>query len=418
MTIGLFTYGSRGDVQPFVALANGLIQQEVQVILYAPENFRDFVENYNIPYKALSGNADEILNSAEGRRVLKTGNAISLVRLMQREGKKIQEQLNKDLLKGCSEVDFIISSALCHIWISCIAEKLHKKWGLIGLNPPTTPTKEFPFAGLSMMNNGWYNPVSHQFFQYLYWKVYKKDINIFRKSLGLSGLNSNIMNRITKNNILNLYATSPSLIKRPSDWPANSDISGYLFVAAINNEFNTELNDWLLAGDKPIYFSFGRMPVPDPELLVIVLKELLQTSNLRFVFCKGWSRLPNLPVHKNLFVMDTADHQWLLPRCQMAIIHGGAGSIGASLRAGIPVIIVSVFRDQPWWGKIIRDKNLGLHLPFKKLNSSSLLSAIKAIHSSEIPKNVQDIGSKIRNEDGVRTASMAIKTYFRIEARS
>jgi UDP:flavonoid glycosyltransferase YjiC (YdhE family) len=418
MHYGIFTYGSRGDVQPCMALSLGLIKQGHQVSLYAPENFKDFVESYGINFHPLYGDAYEILCSPEGRKVLKTGSTLSLLKLMQKGAKEIQPHVNRDTLEGCKKVDAIIASVLCQAWVSCIAEKLHKKWGALTFSPPTTPTKEFPFAGMAFFDNPIYNKFSHNLVRLLYWKINKKDINEFRKSLALPILTKNILDIETANNTLNLYAFSPSIIPRPKDWKSNSDITGFLTLPSKKiNEQETDgiaegLSKWLAQGKKPIYIGFGSIPIPDVELFRNVLNEILSVPDMRILFCKGWSEIPNLPQHPDFFTIKYADHEWLLPQCEAAIIHGGAGTIAAVLKAKIPVIIASIFADQPWWGKIVEQKKLGVHITFKKLTAKSLLSAIKKIQTDEYRNNAAEIGEKISHENGVEKALEHINKYF------
>lgn len=418
MHFGLFTWGTRGDIQPFVALSLGLIEQGHQVTMFAPENFRSFIEGYGVTYSALSGNADEILYTPEARRVLRTGNTIALVRLMQKGGRKLQPLVNLDLYQGCQKVDVIISSVLCQVWIACIAEKLNKKWGVITFSPPTTPTREFPFSGFSFPDRPRFNWFSHKLFEYVYWTFNKNAINQFRLSISLPVLKTNILDRITNENILNLYAISPSLIPRPGDWPSNSDITGFLSLSGRNNdpkqETSVELLDFMEKGDPPVYIGLGSMPIPDPDLFRNIISEILKTTSHRIIFCEGWSKVPDMPRHNNLFVLSYIDHEWLLPQCKLAIIHGGAGTIATVLKAKIPMIITSVVGDQPWWGKMIESRSLGLHIPFKKLSTQRLLWLIDRVQTMHIRENVISIGDKISGEDGLKNSLEHINRYFYI----
>jgi UDP:flavonoid glycosyltransferase YjiC (YdhE family) len=418
MHFGIFTYGSRGDVQPFIALSLGLLGQGHQVSLFAPENFKDFVESYGVPFSPLHGNVDEALHSPEGLRVLKTGNALSFLRFMQKATEKTQPLVNRDMLSGCEKVDVMITGSICHVWISCIAEKLNKRWGLISLSFPVTTTKKFPFAGLAFFNNPLYNRFSYRIVQTMFWRFNKKGINKFRQALSLPGLKTNIVDEINYKNILNLYAVSPSLIPRPQDWPGNSDVTGCFVLPPEKRRNHTVdrvpngLAEWLQDKGKPVYIGLGSMPVPDPGLFNRMVNEILLTTDHRILFCRGWSLDADLPQHPNLFIIDHADHGWLLSQCKVAVIHGGAGTVAAVLRAKIPVIVASIFADQPWWGKMMEDRKLGVHIPFRKLKARSLLEAIEKTQTAEIQKNAIGIGERIKDENGVKWALESINNYF------
>ncbi|HEY2583602.1 MAG TPA: glycosyltransferase [Mucilaginibacter sp.] len=418
MHYAIITYGSRGDVQPFIALALGLMTRGNKVTLLAPENFKDFVEGYGVTFYPLHGNAEALLYLPEGLRVLKTGNAIALLRYLQKGGKKILPIIKQDILKGSTNADALITSVLAIPWSRSIAEKLNIKWGIAQFNPPTVSTKEFPFAGLDFFNFPAYNLFTYWLLAHFYWQFNKKDVNEFRKMLGLTALKKPTAAGVYKENILNLYCFSPQLISRPNDWPGNTHITGYLTLPAdsrtnhIMDQVPNGLQAWLQAGEKPIYAGFGSIPVPDAELFGNILNDILSKTNLRIIFCKGWSVIDTLTEHPNLFVVKYINHQWLFPQCKAAIIHGGAGTTAAVLKAKIPSIIVSVFADQPWWGKIIEEKKLGIHIPFKKLTTRKLLAAIEKTQREEMLKNVRETGERINNEDGLTQSITLIENYF------
>jgi sterol 3beta-glucosyltransferase len=418
MHYAICTYGTRGDVQPYIALALGLLDRGNQVTLLAPENFKDFVESYGVNFYPLHGNAEAILQSDKGQEVLRKGNIMAILKYMQRAGSEIQPVVNLDMLAGCTKADVLISSVLAVIWVRTIAEKLNKKWGVVQLNPPSAPTKEFPFAGLAFINWAPYNLFTYWLLGKLYWKFNKNELNKFRVSLRLPVLTLKDMANGQKENILDLYAFSPQLIAQPADWNSNTLVTGFLTLPPKIREANkTEtlpdgFLEWLQHPDKPVYIGFGSMPVPDVDKITAIINEVLWSTNLRIVFCKGWSQIPKLQSHPHLFVVDKINHQWLLPQCRAAVIHGGAGTLAAVLKAKIPVIIASVFGDQVWWGDIIQKKILGFHIPFMKLTAAKLIKAINQSQSAQIKNNAAATGDAINKEDGLNSALDTIETYF------
>lgn len=403
---------------PYIALALGLIDKGHRVTLLAPQNFKGLVESYGITFHALYGDAEKLLYTPEALKVLRSGNTFSLMRYMQKGGREIQTQISTDVLKGCEPADVLISNVLSIIWVQAVAEKLNKKWGIVQLNPPSVPTKEFPFAGLAFFDSPYYNLFSHRLVRYFFWKFNKKDLNIFRQSLGLPVCKTNPLDTVIKDNILNIHGFSQQLIRQPSDWNSNSLITGFLFVPQKIRESqdiekpSDELLNWLSAGKKPIYVGFGSMPIPNPELFGDIINKIVATTGLRVVFCKGWSVMPNLKAHPNLFEVNYINHEWLFPQCMCAIVHGGAGTTAAVLKAKLPLIIVSVFGDQPWWGNIIQNKQLGVHIPFKQITTKKLLKAIVFVQTPQVIKNVNNIGETIEQEGGLKNTLNAIEQYF------
>jgi sterol 3beta-glucosyltransferase len=418
MHYGIVAIGSRGDVQPYVALALGLMERGHGATVMAHENFRDFVGGYGVEFISLRGNVEAMLQSEEGMRTLKAGNIVAFTRYLQKITVNTVESIVSDTLEACEKADVLIASLLALPWVQGLAEKLGKKWAIVQLNLPTVMTKAFPMAGLDLLNFPAYNSLTYRFYEFAYHQAGKKLINCFRKSLDLPQLKISLLKKIADEKVLNLHCFSPSLLSRPDDWAPQNQITGFLFLPpTINEKIPGDLIRWLNAGDCPIYIGFGSIPIPNPQLLISILTELLRITNHRFIFCQGWSLPIDQPEHPNLFQIKTISHQWLFPHCKTVIIHGGVGTTAAALNAKIPAIIISIIADQPWWGKIIERKKLGVHLPFKKLSAQKLLSAIEKTQDPEILQNAFDIGEKISREDGLRQTIDTLEKYFDIDAQ-
>ncbi|HMI03121.1 MAG TPA: glycosyltransferase [Pedobacter sp.] len=157
--------------------------------------------------------------------------------------------------------------------------------------------------------------------------------------------------------------------------------------------------------------GFGSNGVGNPEKFVNIIKEILTKTSERILFCTGWGLFNCLPEHENLFVTKYVNHRDILPKCKLGIFHGGAGTLAAMLRNNLPVIIISFYTDQPTWGKIAKRRNLGAHIPVKKLTADKLISALSKVQTEEV-RNVAIIGEQIRNENGLENAINEIENYF------
>jgi sterol 3beta-glucosyltransferase len=216
--------------------------------------------------------------------------------------------------------------------------------------------------------------------------------------------------------MLAITAVSQVLVKQPADWPPNAHITGFFFLPQParekpgTNEIPEGLEEWLAKGDKPVYLGFGSIPIPDQVRLLRTLEGVL--GKKRIVLGMGWSILNGLPVHSDLFVIKYVNHDWLLPRCSAAIIHGGIGTVGAALRSGTPLIVISVLADQPLNGQMIEQKKLGCHIPFRKLSPERLLSAITTTENPVVIENCKATAAAIKAEDGLGKAVSLIEQYF------
>jgi sterol 3beta-glucosyltransferase len=363
-------------------------------------------------------------------------------------------------------------------WVSAIAEKTGKRWALVQLSFPMTPTHEFPFAGLDFLSFPAYNHLSYQLVRSSFWRQIKPAVNDFRRSLGLPAAKRSIFDKADADGVLTAYAISPALLSRPADWRSNIQVTGFLTMPtqpvhpkqsdeapistnrpdflrslqqtaqsahptqpdetpvsenkfnvaggrpqpAVQSENNPEaLSQWLQAGEKPIYIGFGSMPILGPALFRQLLIDLLAFTPYRYLFCTGWSAAFDLPSHPRLFITPSTGHDWLFPECQAAIIHGGIGTLAATLRAAVPPIIVSIFGDQHWWGKLIQNRHLGRHIPFKQLSSAKLISAIQSVLSPATPQtslspsiaqNLRALASQLNRENGLQDLLTRLDEYF------
>ncbi|MFN8277361.1 MAG: glycosyltransferase [Chitinophagales bacterium] len=418
MNIGIFTYGTRGDLQPYVALALGLMSRGHQVTLSATGDFKDFVEGFGVSFQPLWGNAEQMMNASEGQRILKTENAIKLMKYYFEVLHNNRGPLRKSYYEAISKVDFIIANSMTLPIVSAIAERQQKKLALTYFMPPVVPTAEFPLGDFDFFNSPWYNKLTYKVAQALFWKFIKDDTNEYRKELGLEPLNENLITYLDKQRVLDLYCLSQSLIPQPKDWERHHKITGFINIPKQQRENHyldqttNELATWLRNGDKPVYIGFGSNGVGNTERFSAILNEILTKTKHRILFCTGWSQFDNLPKHDNLFVTKYVNHETILEQCKVGVFHGGAGTLATMLRHQLPVVVVSFYTDQPTWGKIVEKKKLGVHLPVKRMTAQKLMAAIALAQTDEVRRHVEVVGKAIREENGLDKAIGEIESYF------
>jgi sterol 3beta-glucosyltransferase len=424
MKIGIFTYGTRGDLQPYIALAHGLMDREHEVSLSATEDFKVFVEGFGVPFQPLWGNAEQMMNSEEGQLILKSENPIKLMKYYFKVLHDNRVPLRKSYYDAISKVDCIIANAMTLPIVSAIAEKQHKKIALTYFMPPVVPTKEFPLGDFDFMNFPLYNTLTYKLAQTFFWKIIKEDTNEYRNELGLQPLKENLITYIDKQKVLDLYCISPSLIPQPRDWEEHHKITGFINIDKSKREENVQdqtpndLLTWLDSGREPLYIGFGSNGVGNIAKFTNIINQILERTKERILFCTGWSVFDSFPKHKNLYVTKYVNHEAILPKCKVGIFHGGAGTLATMLRNDLPVIIVSFYTDQPTWGKIVVKLKLGAHLPAKSIKADKLLTAINDVQSEEIKSNVIKMGHQIRNENGLENAVREIEHYFALHSQT
>ena len=421
MRIGLVTKGSRGDIQPFIALAIGLKNNGHQVTIVTFKNFENLVTDYNIEFCPLSMDIEKEAYTEDVLEVLRKGNMMKFAKLIGKNSEKYNEKIIFEIDKASDSFDFIIASGLAFPNILPITLKKNIKYGILNFSMPYSITKEFPAIGFGFQNIPFINKISYSIFTYIAVKLFiQKDVNLTAKLLNLPNWKtSELMTELLRKNRLIIHPMSNQLLKQPKDWPSNSFVTGFLEIPTternrnINEQIPEALKAWIEDGEKPIYIGFGSIPIPDTNLLKTIIDELLTQTNHRIVFCNGWTKPFIDTKHKNLFVIENINHEWLFPKCKMAIIHGGIGTIGSSLKSGIPMVIVSIVADQPFNGKLIEKNKTGVHIPFKKLTFEKLLGGITKVDSNEFKQNTKSIEEKMHLENGVNESLIIIENYVK-----
>ncbi|MBL4804712.1 MAG: glycosyltransferase family 1 protein [Alphaproteobacteria bacterium] len=421
MNILILTYGSRGDVQPYIALGKGLQGVGHAVTLATSDRFQGFVESHGLDYAYMSDDLLSIVDTDEGKDLLEKGS--NLYEMIKR-GLKIQKQVKpaqRALLHQSwdaaqdTKPDFIIfhpkAGAAPHV-----AEKLGIGCALVTPIPMMVPTKDFRFPIFPDLPLGdWYNRSTYHAIQFMINNVWKGYIKDFREALDMPPVkNFKFIKNSDGSDIPILHAHSEAVVPRPEDWPETAQVSGYLFLDE-EQEWTPpqDLVDFLEAGPPPVYVGFGSMAGRDPERFAKIVVDALQEANLRGVIATGWGGLQADDLPETIFKIDQAPHDWLFPKMSAVVHHGGAGTTAAGLRAGKPTIIVPFFADQPFWGNRVHEMGAGPKpLMQKKLTAGKLADAMREATSNQaMIDTAAEIGCKIRAEDGIARAVDLIEEY-------
>ena len=213
-----------------------------------------------------------------------------------------------------------------------------------------------------------------------------------------------------------LYGWSPSVLPQPPDWGRWLHVTGYWFLERLGEwKPPRELADFLDSGPPPVYVGFGSMNKTDPEQLTDIVLRALERTDRRGVLVTGWGGISNSASPDTVFAVEEVPHDWLFERVEAAVHHGGAGTTAASLRAGIPTIVVPFFADQPFWGRRVAELGVGPEpIPRRSLTVERLTSAIRqATSDRDMKSRAAALGQRIRAETGIERAVEAFDLHTR-----
>lgn len=418
-SITILAVGSRGDVQPFCALAVGLQQAGHRVRVATHCNFEELVSKQGLEFATLAGDVQEILNSERGHKLI-AGEETTLI------SNEVFEKQLADAWQACQGTNVIILTPWAP-WGYNIAENLAVPC-FMASHIPVTPTRAFPFLKFAQVSRnplaGIFNYASYFQEEFFYWERKREKINQFRKEiLGLAPLpfGGIVFRRKHPPNLSPLpvlYGISPLVIPKPIDWPEWVKITGYWFLKqATHYRPPKELLHFINDGPPPVCLGFGSMTTRNPQLFTELIIEALASSQQRGILLSGWAGLGNVNMPENVFVIDSVPHDWLFPQMATVVHHGGSGTTAAGLRAGIPSVILPFHGDQPAWGQRLAD--LGVSpppIPYKHLSAQALTEAIRvAVNDRTMRMRAQALGEGIRREDGVAVAVEAIHRHLQID---
>ncbi|MCO6450471.1 MAG: glycosyltransferase family 1 protein [Caldilineales bacterium] len=417
MKITIFAAGSRGDIQPCVALGKGLQMAGYDVRLAAPENFAGFVQEHKLSFYPLRGDVQAIMAGDTGRQFMETGggNPLKSIRVIQEMIAPIVREMSEDVYESCRDADALICLGVFNAFGATVAEAL--RIPIMNVVPtPWLPSRAFAAPSWPIQKNlgGLHNYLSGIAMFQVVWLWYRPFVNKFRQRLGLANFSAARYYRTLRATPM-LCAYSPAILPRPADWPDDTHVCGYFFLDDESGwRPSSELQAFLDAGDPPIYVGFGSMSGRNPEQLTEIVLEALARCGQRGVLLTGWGGLRADLGSEKIFVLDAAPHSWLFPRMAAVVHHGGAGTTAEGLRAGVPNVIVPFIFDQPFWGERIRALGLGPEpLPRKKLIADRLAAAIdQAMSDAGMRQRARACGEAIRAEDGVGNAVDVVRRYL------
>ncbi len=414
MRITVVTIGSRGDVQPYIALCLGLQSAGHTVRLATHALYETEIRGRGLDFAPLEGNPQDVMQGRHGERWEKTSrNPFVFTRQFAAIATPMIEGLVSDCYRACADAHAVVFSAFGWFAAADVIDKLRVP-GFPAYLQPATPTSEFAYVSFPQIKLGrWYNRLSYAVSYATVWRAFKAPMNAAReKVLGLSPRNENPFTAALKLRRPLALGYSPVVLPPPRDWGDWVHVTGYWFLDAPRDwQPPQALVDFLGTGEPPVYISFGSMGERKPEEITALVLDALSIAGCRAVLGSGWGDLGqgNLPDH--VFVVGYVPHDWLLPRVAAVVHHGGSGTTAAALRAGVPSVAVPFFADQPFWAERVYALGAGVKpIPRQKLNSKNLGEAIRrAVTDADIRACAAGLGDLIRAENGVARAVEVIE---------
>ncbi len=426
MKVLIMTLGTRGDVQPFVALGRALLAAGHETVLCGPNQFESFVATAGVPFAGVDDGPLRLLESSNAGAVIQGG---LQARMQQMQAMPpMFTQLLTDCWQIATQGAGVGADVVVHNGQIIAGQHIGEALGVptvLALPVPVyVPTAEFSWPGVPLPE-WWPHRLNRASFagMGLPALMFARVVDTWRRDV------AGLPRRKGRHDPTRaadgspapvLHAISPTVLPRPSDWPPSATMTGYWFLPS-DNDLPAEIENFLIGGPPPVFAGFGSMTGLDPEGSATAVVEAARRTGSRLVLAPGWGGLSADAataaanrVGVDLCIAEGVDYRLLFPRMSVVVHHGGAGTAGAAFAAGKPQVICPYIADQPFWARIARRLEVAPgSLPQRQLTAKTLAERLLAAQTPAVARTASTIAARIACEDGLAVAVETIRHLAR-----
>ncbi|RPI97301.1 MAG: glycosyltransferase [Chloroflexi bacterium] len=416
MQITIIAPGSRGDVQPYVALGKGFQDTGHAVRVLASKDFQNLVTAYGLEFFDMGGSIETIAHNMQG--LLEKGNFLRILSSMGSSANQMVSQAAESGMVASRGSDLLLGG-LGGIFVGLA---LSEKLGIPVVQAhlyPLTPTREFPSVLTPLPQarmTRWANDLSHRLSQQVMWQTFRAADSKARSQVLQIAPQPFLgpFAALERHKQLILYGYSPQVLPPPKDWDDFIHVTGYwLLEPPAGWEPAPALLDFLQSGPPPVYIGFGSMVNSKPKEITALVLEALARTGQRGVLSAGWGGLKKEDLPESVFMVGSTPHTWLFPKMAAVVHHGGAGTTAAGLWAGVPAVVTPFFGDQPFWARRVHALGVGpTPIPRRRLTVDRLAEAIGiAVSNERMRRSAAKLGERIRAENGIAYAVQVVEQH-------
>lgn len=383
-------YGTRGDVEPCTAIAQELVRRRHEVRMAAPPNMLGFVESFGLPVVPYGPDSrkqqDDNFASDFWKKLRKPNTFVRSGRDFISKG---WAEMSATLTSLAAEADLIVSSWMYPGIAANVGEHYDIPVAMLNFVPLQVNSRLLPQlpAPLSRgaLSTAWW----------MYWRMTSEAEAAQRRALGLPAAADSGWRRHGDRGSLEIQAYDELLFPGlATEWAGR-----WPFVGALTMELPTEVDDevasWIASGSPPIYFGFGSRPIKSPADTVAMISAACDQLGERALICTAENDSVRIPRCDHVKVVSAVNHAAVFPACRAVVHHGGAGTTAASLRAGVPTLILWFTSDQPIFGAAVKRLKVGSARSFSSTTQQSLVADLSAILTPEHEKRAREIATRM-----------------------
>jgi sterol 3beta-glucosyltransferase len=412
--ITILVHGTRGDVEPMIALGLELQRRGHCVRIAAPEAFTDLIAQHGLEAARLRCSMDRMLATKRLWKYTRFGFLSRWLYIHDIEN-DIGARAFEDAVAACKDAEAIVFHPLMPFG-SDIAEAMQVP-AFVAAFQPIAATAEFPLFSMTGLNLGaTFNRLSYRLMRVPYaW--YARRINRARRRLLGLKRRGTFADPLTIRGrpLPTLQAVSRAVVPPPKDWGAQAIVTGYWFLDAPDEwQPPAELCAFLAKDPKPIFIGFGSNPIGPVSKLLALVTEAMQRTGQRAVLCLSEEPPRALAnISPLVHVTGPLPHRWIFRHVAAAVHHGGTNTVAASLRAGLPTLVCPLLIDQHWWAERVHAIGAGpAPLRYDDLTVDRLAERLKELTSNPAyAQAAQCTANEIAAENGVGKAADFLEAH-------
>ena len=423
MKFVLAFYGTRGDVEPGVAVGRELLRRGHDVRIAVPPDLVDFAEAAGLAAAAYGPDIQEWVEATRNfwayffRNFWRIRDVKKFLHESREPGTQRWGEMSTMLAALADEADLLLTGMSYQELAANVAEYRHAPlatllWFPIRVNGHAIPALPAPLLRFTM-----------RIYEWLVWRGVKKVEDAQRRELGLPRATGPAPRRIAERGSLEVQAYDevcfPGLAAEWAKWNGRQPPERP-FVGTLTMESPTDADDevasWIAAGKPPICFGFGSIPVASPADMIAMIAAACAQLGERALVCAAATDFSSVPHFDHVKVVATMNYATVFPACRAIVHHGGAGTTAAGLRAGVPTLILWMADVQVVWGAAVKRLKVGTARRFSSATEKSLVADLRTILAPEYLARARETAARMtKSTESVATAADRLEDFARLQ---
>jgi UDP:flavonoid glycosyltransferase YjiC (YdhE family) len=421
MKFVLATWGSRGDIEPCLAVGRELLRRGHDVHMAVPPDLVGFVEAAGPAAVAYGPDARAVLDAHRDfwafffRNFWKIQDLIRLRREVEEPVIQRWGEISTTLTSLADGADLLITGVNFEDVAANVAEYYDIPLATLHISPLRANGQFVPILPAPLGRS------AMTVFEWVAWRMAKKLEDVQRRELGLPKATGPLARRIAERGSLEIQAYDevcfPGLAAEWAKWDGRRPFVGALTMES-PTDADGEVASWIAAGTPPIFFGFGSIPVESPADTIAMIGAACAQLGERALVSSGLGDFSHVPHFEHVKVVGAVNFATIFPACRAVVHHGGVGTTAAGMRAGVPTLILSMDLEHRLWGARVKRLKVGTARRFSTTTQKSLVADLRTILAPQYGARAREVASQMtKSAVSVAAAADLVEDFARLSPR-